>query len=58
MYGLSDSGVTNSTRRPNSASKKKSQLHERVKRLGPGLELHQHIDITLTPLLLADKGAK
>lgn len=34
------------------------QLHERIKRLGPRLELHQHIDITLAPLLLADKGAK
>ena len=37
---------------------KEGQVHERIKRLGPRLELHQHIDITLVPLLSADKRAK
>jgi len=37
---------------------KEGQLHERIKRLGPRLELHQHIDITLVPLLPTGKGAK
>ena len=37
---------------------KEGQLHERIKRLGPRLELHQHIDITLVPLLPTDKRAK
>jgi len=37
---------------------KEGQLHERIKCLGPGLELHQHVDITLAPLLPTDKGTK
>lgn len=37
---------------------KEGQVHERIKRLGPRLELHQYVDITLAPLLPADKGAK
>jgi hypothetical protein len=33
-------------------------LHEHVKRLAPRLEFHQHINITLAPLVPPDEGAK